>query len=485
MALKCLGGVLRTVVPQHIAGAGAAQLAYKPVAQLLLRARLEHAQYRQRHGNAHVAVPDGIGRHGHGDVGTRLAAPIAGGEGGLAAVLLQELLGRLQLGVVHCLGARARRQQMRQVVILRNAGAVHQHIHKHGNERPAVGPVVHQLQVHILRSAEGVQHQQLVGRQRQQHHGHHHGHQAGRQRRDQPGGPELIRRAVEVHLVHHADHGIGRVHHLLGRAGGAAGVGAEQRPVFILGHGGQLLHSVSQRQKIVPSENRRAFGTARRIALVQRLADVGPQRVVIAGGAGVHQHHALHLPGGQIGVHLPHGEKIVGENHRSAGLLHRLHIFPQGVVPADQRRTHLFRGQQQIQKLRNRLQEHRDPVALADAQRVQGLSHLIRLFQQFVPGNVASVVVHRRNRPAGHILLQIGTQGAVGHLHSLHHLGRVILHPGPFLAGKAALHRLIHLFSPFGFWQNSAFFVLGAAGKFIPPSAARCAAGALGTCPGK
>ena len=144
----------------------------------------------------------------------------------------------------------------------------------------------------------------------------------------------------------------------------------------------------------------------------------------------------------------------MGKNHRSAGFLHRLHIFPQGVVPADQRRTYLFRGQQQIQKLRHRLQEHRNPVPLADSQRVQGLGYLIGLFQKLVPGNVVAIVVHRRNRPAGHILLQIGAQSAVGHLHPLHHLRRIILHPGPLLTGKAALHHLIHLLFSFCFGRG-------------------------------
>ncbi len=223
---------------------------------------------------------------------------------------------------------------MRHIIVVRHSAIAHHDLNQHRNECPAVGTIAHHLKIDILRPAEGIQDQQLVGCHGQQHHCDHDSHQTGRQNRHQPSGAKLVRGTVEIHLVQVADHGMSGMDHLLGRAGRAAGIGAEQWPVNIARRGDLAMEALAQLQKDIPVQRLGTVGGLFRIILVNGGADM--LRSCGIAGAVIRRngHNAAGLRVPAEGVQLLLRHIVVSKNHFGFALSNSLYILLQRVIPA-------------------------------------------------------------------------------------------------------------------------------------------------------
>ena len=432
-----LFGGLDVVVAQHNTRAGNADLTGLVVAQLLSGAGLEDGNGGQRHGAAHVAHTGRTAGNMEGQVGASLAGAVAGGEGDLGVVISQELVDALDLGIVAGLSTGTHSNQMGDVVIGGNALGVHQNFNEHGDHGPVVGLVAHQLQVDILHIHPGIQDQQLVGGQGQQHHGNNDRNQSGGQDGMQPGAAGLLA-AVEIHLGENTDDGVCGVDDLLGSAGGAAGIAAVQGPVDISGSIDLTVVVIAQSQELMPGHGILAACTLVVVQTVQALLDVLRHITVLAGVAGIHQHKGGNIGGGVILIQCNLRQEAVGKEDLGIGILHCLCIFINLVVTAENGSADPLSGQQQRDKLGHGTQENGDLITDTDAQNLQGFGDAFCSGKNQTPGDIGAIVVDCGSVQAGHIVLQILGQGAGGNLQMIHQNGGIILQPGLVNAGLAS-----------------------------------------------
>ena len=438
--LQHSGGGFGVIVAHHQAGAADTDLTDLIVAQLLGGTGLEDGNGGQGHGAAYVAVAGGT----TGNVErqrTGLAGTEGSGELDLGLVIQQELVDALELGVVAGFGTGTQRHDVRNIVVSGDAVGVHQNVHEHGDHGPVIGLVAHQLQIDIFRSHPGIQDQQLVGGKGQQEHGDDHGHQGGRQDGVQPGGTD-IGGAVEIHLHQIAQHGISGMDHLLGRAGGTAGIAAVHRAHTVGGnlHGAFVV--VAHVQEFAPAHGIVAAGALALVQVVQILHNVIGHILSGAVLTGIHQDAHAYVGGVHILVQRGLGHEAVGEHDLGTGIPNGLGVFVDFIVTAQEAGADLFRCQQQGNEFGHGLQQDGDLVASADAQSPQGLGDAVGQIKKLAPGDFGAVVVDRGHIQTGAVQVQVFTEGKMGGMQLLHQSRGVIFHPGFINTGFASQHRI-------------------------------------------
>ena len=444
MDLQCLGGCFGAVIAQHHAGARHADLTGGIVGQLFLGAGLEDADDAVDHRHTNVAVTHRERSHGQSGVGAGLAAAVAGSKAQVAVMLLEELLNIAQLLVVECLAAGADGQHVGHIIVSRKTLAAADNLHKHGDQGPVVGAVAHHFQVNIVHIHKRIQNEQHTAGQGQQHHGNHNSDQSRGQDGQQPSGAEFIRSAIKVHLGQHADDAVCRMDDLLGRAGGTAGVGAQQRAVNVDRSGHKAAKTLAHVTEISPHHGIRATGGNIRIQGIQGMLQVNRHSGAVAAFQSGNDNIGIHVGLLTVGFDFSLGEEVVNKNHLGIGFLNSFNVFFQGVVTAQQRSTDALGCQQQINEFRHRTQEHGDLVPLLDAKHLQSAGGGVHLTEHGSPGDIHAIVVHgnhvRVYSAHGEVLLH----GAGRNLDTAQNIW-IELHPGAVNAGLASQHRvLIH-----------------------------------------
>ena len=237
-----------------------------------------------------------------------------------------------------------------------------------------------------------------------------------------------------------ANHGVCGMNYLLGRAGRTAGIRAEQRTINVSRRFHLTGILLAHLKNPIPRHGSAAVCRLIRIVAVNVLLNMLRHGCIMCAAVRRYHHRNLRIRAVTVCIQLSLREIILRKDNLCAGTANRFYIFFQRVVAAKNRRANFFRCQQQIDKFRHSAQEGRNRIAFTEAKRLQTACSRIDLFEQLLPCDVISIVMHGNDIIPRTVRTQIFANGLLWNFQIFNQLRRIVLHPRAVCARNACPH---------------------------------------------